>query len=63
MVCGNFDYRTREYSFSAPIPVAGRDIQAVLGDIRAHYEEHKLLKSGRYPACECPLALRESYSM
>ena len=58
IVCGNFDYRTREYSFSKPIDVGEKSIAEVLASIRAHYDEHKLLKSGRYPVCECPLALK-----
>ena len=56
IVCGNFDYRTKGYSFSEPFDVDELTFEQTLDVIGAYYRDAGLLESGRHPERTTPFA-------
>lgn len=60
IVCGNFDYRTKEYSFSAPFDVGELTFEETAQKIGAYYRDAGLLESGKHPERTTPFAAPKS---
>ena len=62
IICGNFDYRTREYSFGPGFTVCDLSIKEIIDKVRKYYEDRDLLESGRYPEYTSALFLESEES-
>ena len=60
IVCGNFDYRTKEYSFSEPFEVRELTFEDTVARIGTYYRDAGLLESGKHPERTTPFEIVKS---
>ena len=58
IVCGNLDYRTKEYSWRDPIDIADLSYEETVVKIAAYYRESGLENGGKHPEKTTPFAVK-----